>query len=83
MQTIKLMTVLTSLLLLLIGCGKQDSAQTTSVEPSKSAMTTAGELTDEQVRNIVTRSYQYVALYNVLNKAAMDTTSPGTTGWNN
>ncbi len=41
------------------------------------------ELSDEQVENIVRRSYQYVALYNVNNKFAMDPgnpLSPG--GWN-
>jgi len=43
----------------------------------------AVELNDEQVENIVRRSYQYVALYNVNNKFAMDPgnpLSPG--GWN-
>jgi hypothetical protein len=29
-----------------------------------------GELTDEQVENLVRRSYQYVAMYNVTNKGA-------------
>ncbi len=38
------------------------------------------ELTDEQVEDIVRRSYQYVALYNVINKAALDPTNPGTKG---
>jgi len=38
------------------------------------------ELTDEQVEDIVRRSYQYVALYNVINKAALDLTNPGATG---
>lgn len=38
------------------------------------------ELTDEQVEDIVRRSYQYVALYNVINKAALDPTNPATTG---
>jgi len=40
-----------------VGCGR----------PAKS---TRGELTDEQVENLVRRSYQYVAMYNVSNKAA-------------
>ncbi len=41
------------------------------------------ELSDEQVENIVRRSYQYVAMYNVNNKFAMDPSNPlGTGGWN-
>ena len=41
------------------------------------------ELSDEQVENIVRRSYPYVALYNVNNKFALDTSSPmNTGGWN-
>ena len=40
-------------------------------------------LNDEQIRNIVQRSYQYVALYNVNNKFAMDNAQrTGTNGWN-
>ncbi len=41
------------------------------------------DLSDEQVEDIVRRSYQYVAMYNVNNKFAMDPgnpLSPG--GWN-
>ncbi|MEE8321054.1 MAG: DUF1214 domain-containing protein [Gammaproteobacteria bacterium] len=40
-------------------------------------------LTDEQIENIVRRSYQYVALYNVINKSSMDPNNPAMTGWNN
>ena len=40
------------------------------------------ELTDEEVENLVRRSYQYVAVYNVINKGAMDKDSPMKTGWN-
>ncbi len=40
-------------------------------------------LSDEQVENIVRRSYPYVALYNVNNKFAMDDSSPMyMDGWN-
>ena len=35
------------------------------------ASASAGDLTDEQIENIVKRSYQYVAMYNVNNKFAM------------
>ena len=56
------------MLLLLVSCSKEESSsQAPSVEPEK---TTAVELTDEQVENIVRRSYQYVAMYNVNNKFA-------------
>jgi len=41
------------------------------------------QLSDEQVKNIILRSYQYVALYNVNNKFAMDNAlRTGTNGWN-
>jgi len=41
------------------------------------------KLNDEQIRNIVMRSYQYVALYNVNNKFALDNArKTGTSGWN-
>ena len=62
-------------LLLLIGCGKYEPAQLTSVESSESSATLVGELTDEQVENIVRRSYQYVAMFNVIQKFALDPAS--------
>jgi len=40
------------------------------------------ELTDKEIENIVRRSYQYVAMYNVINKAAMQKENPMMTGWN-
>ena len=41
------------------------------------------ELSDAQVEDIVRRSWQYVAMYNVNNKFAMDPTNPlSTGGWN-
>jgi hypothetical protein len=41
------------------------------------------DLSDEQVENIVRRSYPYVALYNVNHKIALDTNAPiNTGGWN-
>ena len=82
MKIFRLMTVLTSLfaILFLVGCGNEGPSQTASVEPGT---TTSGELTDEQIENIVRRSYQYVAMYNVNSKFALDTTLPGNTdGWN-
>jgi hypothetical protein len=44
---------------------------------------TTTELGDAEIENIVRRSYQYVAMYNVNNKGTMDPdnpTAPG--GWN-
>ena len=38
--------------------------------PACSAQSTASKLDDAQVETIVTRSYQYVAMYNVNNKFA-------------
>ena len=43
----------------LTGCGRSETT------------TVSGELTDEEVENIVRRSYQYVAMYNVNNKFAL------------
>ena len=41
------------------------------------------KMNDEQIENIVMRSYQYVALYNVNNKFALDNARrTGTRGWN-
>ncbi len=79
------------ILLPVLGCGNHEASQetvalpgqraeSTDVEPSKA---TTVELTDEQIENIVRRSYQYVAWYNVNNKFALDFNAPGNTGgWN-
>jgi hypothetical protein len=58
--------VVTGLLLLFLiaSCDKQQ--QTTQQSDVQ-----AGSLTDEQIENIVRRSYQYVAMYNVNSKFAM------------
>jgi hypothetical protein len=41
------------------------------------------ELSDEEVENIVRRTYQFVAMYNVNNKGAFDPTNPMNTGARN
>ncbi len=53
-------------LTLLIGCEKKEVSQSAGVA-----------LTDAQVENIVRRSYQYVAMFNVIQKFALDPASGG------
>jgi hypothetical protein len=56
---------------------------TTSAESGSKAEVTSGELSDEQIENIVRLSYPYVALYNVNNKFALDDSGPiSIGGWN-
>ena len=76
MKTIKLITWFTGLLVLSVmaGCGKEDSGSMSATETDK---VSSDSLTDEQIENIVRRSYQYVAMYNVNNKFAL---AQG--GWN-
>jgi len=73
-------------LLVLAGCGQVENSSTTAADPAASgqaSMAAITELSDAQVDNIVRRSYQFVAMYNVNNKMAMDSTNPlGTGGWN-
>ena len=69
-NTVKTISVLLMVLFLVVFCA---------------AISIANEsikLSDEQVENIVRRSYQYVAMYNVINKAAMQKENPMMTGWN-
>jgi hypothetical protein len=66
-------------LILLSACGKNEETPTVTVVSGEAAEV---KLTDEQVENIVRRSYQYVALYNVVNKFAMDPRNPMSKGWN-
>ena len=61
------------------------AAMTTVVTIPKWAQATNAQmkLDRAQVENIVRRSYQYVAMYNVNNKGAMDASNPlSTDGWN-
>ena len=77
MNNMKLVLAILTLFTLLVlgGCGTEEAPKTTSVEPEKA---TVAALSDEQIENIVRRSYQYVAMYNVNNKFAMVQTG----GWN-
>ncbi len=74
----RLLTIV--IIVTLAGCEQRLDATTPS---AGTASSTVVDLTDEQVENIVRRSYQYVAMYNVNNKFAMDPSNPMTTGgWN-
>jgi uncharacterized membrane protein HdeD (DUF308 family) len=54
-----------------------------SIPPQKTKQTEKKVLSLDQIRNIVQRSYQYVALYNLINKCAVDETNPANAGgWN-
>ncbi len=60
---------------LLVSCGKQQTSET--------AEDVVGELDDKQIKTLVQRSYQYVAVYNINNKMAMKNAyQTHTTGWN-
>jgi hypothetical protein len=81
-------TLLTTLfftgLLALGGCGQSQDTPTAGGDAVTSEPATpTAELTDAQVDDIVRRSYQFVAMYNVNNKMVMDPSNPlGTGGWN-
>lgn len=79
---VKYVLVVILTVLLMPGCQKEQPAPQTTAAPGESTATTAAQFTDEQIENIVRRSYQYVALYNVINKSAMDPNNPAATGWN-
>jgi len=72
MKYCKIIVLLAGLLTFLAfsGCGSDVPAPATSAGPG-SKVEAAVELTDAQVENIVRRSYQYVAMYNVNNKFAL------------
>ena len=65
-NTISIMIYLFSILLILTSCNQKSKEQ----------------LSDEQVLDIVMRSYQYVAMYNVNNKFALAPSGMSTRGWN-
>jgi len=73
MKSSKFMPIMVALMALsfISGCSKEQASQTTGVETNKTTNASAVELTDEQIDNIVRRTYQYVAMYNVNNKFAL------------
>ena len=84
MNIAKIVPVLVSLmaLSLLVGCGKEEASQTAGVASHKATETMSVQLSDKDIDNIVRRSFQYVAMYNVINKGAMMDGNPFKTGWN-
>jgi len=69
------------IVLAISGC--EQPAEEAQVSVMAAAPATNAELSDAEVENLVRRSYQYVALYNVVNKGVMDPTNPAVTdGWN-
>jgi len=68
----------------LTGCGQSQDAATTAGDSAVSDQASVvAEFTDAKVEEIVRRSYQYVAMYNVNNKNVMDPNNPfRTDGWN-
>lgn len=71
MKSIQLCGALAGLLVLILaGCDTQESPATPAAE-SGTATVADAQLTDAQVENLVRRSYQYVAMYNVNNKFAL------------
>jgi len=65
----------------LVGC-KSDN-HTYKSDGQTQSQINAIELSDAEIENIVRRSYQYVSMYNVNNKGALDTNNPfNTGGWN-
>jgi hypothetical protein len=69
---------LVSLMLFLMNCSRNPSNNgTLKIHESDSVI-----LTDQQVENLVKRSYQYVAMYNVNNKFALAESGMSTRGYN-
>jgi hypothetical protein len=85
MKTSRIVLLFTALItiVLLAGCDTDKPAPTTKAVQENKTEATVVKLTDAQIENIVRRSYQYVALYNVINKSTMDPNNPAMTGWNN
>ncbi len=78
-----LKTLVFTSLFALAGCGQSQDAPTAggdSAVSDQARTATTVNLTDAEVEDIVRRSYQYVAMYNVNNKFAMDPGNPMSTG---
>jgi hypothetical protein len=69
----KVILVLAILTFLMLGCSEADKTQPTTMPTDETQTTTA--LSEAEVENIVKRSYQYVAMYNVIQKHVLDPVS--------
>ena len=65
----KLILAIVILTFLILGCSEPEKTQTT-IMPTDETQTTLA-LSEAEVKNLVNRSYQYVAMYNVNNKFAL------------
>lgn len=70
--------ILVGAFILFWSCQKSEKTELTEAKSDQTAV----ELSDQEIDNIVRRTYQYVAMYNVINKAAMMPENPMKTGWN-
>jgi len=73
MNSFKLATVGTSLLTMSLLAGGGLSQATAATQ--QDTVTMSVELNDKELDNLVRRSYQYVAMYNVIQKFALDPAS--------
>ena len=68
--------------LLLTSCSREEPAQTPQAKNIGKPEAAVVELTDAQIEDIVRRSYQYVAMYNVNQKLALEEEGMTTRGYN-
>jgi hypothetical protein len=60
------------ILSLLLGCANNSTSQSSTAMPQRDAQEVLAQMSDEDIDNLVRRSYQYVAMYNVIQKFALD-----------
>ncbi len=71
--------VLLCSMLAIAGCDQQQDSARSAADPSM-GQASAVKLSDKELEDLVRRSYQYVAMFNVNNKAALDADNPANTG---